>query len=198
MAEKKLLTLNKQIATCGVLLILGVAITCLFQTRPLFSEWMVGIALWQQSVVALGFGALAMIGAEIAFRITYFRRVMVLPPAMQNIDLSGSAPLVISLAAGVSEEILFRAALQPLIGIWFASAVFAVAHLRTASVAGSPLKKVIYLANVFVVGLALGLVFQRIGLLTVILVHAIIDFVALRSMRRLQLLNRTAHVNQAP
>jgi membrane protease YdiL (CAAX protease family) len=198
MAEKKLLTLNKQIATCGVLLILGVAITCLFQTRPLFSEWMVGIALWQQSVVALGFGALAMIGAEIAFRITYFRRVMVLPPAMQNIDLSGSAPLIISLAAGVSEEILFRAALQPLIGIWFASAVFSVAHLRTASVAGSPLKKVVYLVNVFVVGLALGLVFQKIGLVTVILVHAIIDFVALRSMRRLQLQNRTAHANQAP
>ena len=195
MAEKKLLNRNKQIGTCALLLILGVALTCLFQRRPLFSEWMVGIALWEQSVVALGFGALAMIGAEMAFRITYLRRAMVLPPAMQNIDLSGSAPLVISLAAGVSEEILFRAALQPLIGIWFASAVFAVAHLRTASIAGSALKKVIYLANVFVVGLALGLVFQKIGLVTAILVHAIIDFVALRSLRRLQLQNRTAHAN---
>ena len=38
-----------------------------------------------------------------------------------QLDLRGLNPIWISLAAGVGEELLFRAALQPLIGIWLSS-----------------------------------------------------------------------------
>jgi membrane protease YdiL (CAAX protease family) len=106
---------------------------------------------------------------------------------MRGLKLTGMQVVAISSAAGLGEEILFRAALQPLMGLWLAAALFAIAHIRSAALADSKFKKVVYLLNVCVIGVGLGLVFQFLGLLTAIATHSIIDWAALASLRRLQL-----------
>ena len=46
-----------------------------------------------------------------------------------RLDLSGLNPLWISIAAAIGEEMLFRAALQPLLGVWIVSLLFLVTHV---------------------------------------------------------------------
>jgi membrane protease YdiL (CAAX protease family) len=48
---------------------------------------------------------------------------------LQDFDTVGEW-LVLALIAGISEEILFRGALQPIFGLWFTSILFAVVHVQ--------------------------------------------------------------------
>ncbi len=84
----------------------------------------------------------------------------------------------ISLCAGVSEEALFRAGLQTLLGdyigtvaaILVSSAIFALVHMAKPVVAGI----------IFAIGVLFGVVYVETGsLLTVMLAHAIYDIFAL-------------------
>ena len=74
----------------------------------------------------------------------------------------------IGIAAGLSEEILFRGAVQPCFGLVITSALFALAHLQYAF---SPA-----LAEVLIVGVALGLLRRRSSTTVCILVHAGYNF----------------------
>jgi membrane protease YdiL (CAAX protease family) len=101
-----------------------------------------------------------------------------------RLDLSGLNPLWISIAAAVGEEMLFRAALQPLLGIWIVSLLFLLTHVpvyRFRKLDGATLAQA---AGVFGGSLVLGFVFQRVGLLAAMLVHMWIDVVGLLLVRR--------------
>lgn len=75
-----------------------------------------------------------------------------------------AAALTIGLAPGIGEELLFRGAAQPRLGLVFTSLLFAAMHTQyTVSPA---------LIQIFIVGLILGRVRQRAGTGTSILVHA--------------------------
>ncbi len=80
----------------------------------------------------------------------------------------------LSLAAGFSEELFFRAALQPWIGVGWSSLVFAVAHvgplLRTREGAT-------YAAYVFAVGLFLASLYAGAGTWAAMAAHAALDLV---------------------
>lgn len=72
--------------------------------------------------------------------------------------------LTLGLAAGLGEEVLFRGALQPRFGLLVTTLLFTVSHTQyTVSPA---------LAEIFVVGLILGLVRDRRSTTVAILVHA--------------------------
>lgn len=76
---------------------------------------------------------------------------------------------VLSISAGMGEEILFRGALQPVFGIWFTSLLFAVAHVQYGL---TPVTLV-----VFIIGLALGRIRQRTNTSVAIFVHFGYNFV---------------------
>jgi membrane protease YdiL (CAAX protease family) len=76
--------------------------------------------------------------------------------------------LVLGLTSGVGEEILFRGALQPAFGIWPTAILFAVAHVQYDL---SPL-----MVFIFLLGLVLGVIRQRYGTTTAILVHFSYNF----------------------
>ncbi len=78
-------------------------------------------------------------------------------------DLSLAIPL--ALATGIGEEMLFRGAVQPRLGLWLTSAVFALGHLQYGL---SPA-----LLEVLALGLVLGLVRQRANTTTCIVIHAL-------------------------
>jgi uncharacterized protein len=101
-----------------------------------------------------------------------------------RLDLGGLNPLWIGIAAAVGEEMLFRAALQPLLGVWIVSLLFLLTHLpvyRFRKLDGATLAQA---ASVFIGSVVLGFVFERVGLLAAMLVHAWIDVVGLMIVRQ--------------
>ncbi len=166
---------------CG----LAIDLTVWLQGSPAFHRWHTGQSVTVQVGVVVGFALLGSVCAFLALRLPFIARRLKLPPALSDFDLSGYRPFAIGLAAGVGEELLFRAALLPLAGLMLSSLLFALAHARTSKMVNSPIKRVAYIANTFVAGIVLGLIFNRIGLIAVIGIHAIIDIVGLSLLQRL-------------
>lgn len=84
----------------------------------------------------------------------------------------------ICLMAAVSEELLFRGALQPLIGNFWTSALFAAIHVRY-------LRHWLPTLTVFAASLALGWAFARTGTLVApVTAHFLIDMVNGYMLRR--------------
>jgi membrane protease YdiL (CAAX protease family) len=76
--------------------------------------------------------------------------------------------LTIGLAAGIGEEILFRGAAQPRLGLPLTALLFSAIHTQyTVSPA---------LVHIFVIGMLLGLVRKRVNTTTAIAVHASYNF----------------------
>ena len=89
-----------------------------------------------------------------------------------NVILAKTEPglavsLVFAVLAGVSEETLFRGALQPRAGIVLTALLFAAIHVQYGA---TPI-----LASVFIAGLAYGLLRQRMNTTTAIMAHASYD-----------------------
>ncbi len=78
---------------------------------------------------------------------------------------------VLSAVAAVSEEILFRGALQPVFGLVAVSAIFALSHIQYALTPATLI--------VFVVGLGLGWLRRRRNTNSSIVAHFVYDFVQL-------------------
>lgn len=88
--------------------------------------------------------------------------------------------LLVSLGAGIGEELLFRAALLPWLGILISSALFAVVHFGTAA-HRYPLLICCYFL------ISLGFSFQYLltgDIFSVILAHALYDFLAIVRCKR--------------
>jgi hypothetical protein len=72
--------------------------------------------------------------------------------------------LALSIGAGVGEEILFRGALQPVLGIWFTSILFAIVHVQYGFLTPAT-------AVLFILSVILGYIRQRHSTTVTILVH---------------------------
>jgi membrane protease YdiL (CAAX protease family) len=178
--------LSAQVLTCLVLCLLAATILAFTRERPwhLFSRPL--DPLWQ---LLIGQG-LALVAAGASWLL--YRRSGDSEASMRTVanyarlDLRGHNPLWIALCAAVGEELLFRAALQPLLGVWIVSLLFLASHvplfqLRRLKRLDRP--ALVQAAGVFVASVALGYVFQYVGLLAVMLVHLWIDIVGLLVVR---------------
>lgn len=74
--------------------------------------------------------------------------------------------VLVSVAAGVGEELLFRGALQPRVGVVASAALFAALHVQY---------QVPGILMIFAVGLALGILKQRTSTTFTVLVHVFYD-----------------------
>ncbi|HEV1998302.1 MAG TPA: CPBP family intramembrane glutamic endopeptidase [Candidatus Dormibacteraeota bacterium] len=81
------------------------------------------------------------------------------------------AAVALALAAGIGEELLFRGALQPRLGIVAAALLFAVLHTQYSISLAS--------LEIFILGLALGLLRKRAGVTGTIIAHAGYDLILL-------------------
>lgn len=77
--------------------------------------------------------------------------------------------LVLAAATGFGEEILFRGALQPILGLGFTSFLFALAHVQYGI---TPVTVII-----FIIGIVLGFIRRRYNTSVAIFVHAGYNFV---------------------
>ncbi|HRQ37326.1 MAG TPA: CPBP family intramembrane metalloprotease [Chloroflexota bacterium] len=77
--------------------------------------------------------------------------------------------LALALATGISEEILFRGALQPVLGLWVTAVLFALVHVQYGLLTPATLA-------LLIIGLVLGILRQRHNTTLAIFVHAGYNF----------------------
>lgn len=179
--------LSAQVLTCLVFCLIAAAIIYLSRgallapllataTRPAAPMWQLvigqGLALLA-AVVSYGIYRLGAQSASTAKTVETYSRL----------DLRGMNPLWMALAAAIGEEMLFRAALQPLLGVWIVSLLFLVTHVPVYRFRKFDRATLAQAAGVFGSSVVLGFTFQYVGLIAAILVHLWIDIVGLLVVR---------------
>lgn len=175
--------LTAQLLTCVVFCILAALIIFVAQDEPL--RVLSGpMDAARQLLFGLGLSALAAVGSYVSFRLTaQSEATHKTIAAYSRLDLSGLNPVWVSLAAAVGEELLFRAALQPLLGVWITSIIFLLTHTPVYQFRKLDRATLVQAAGVFGVSVALGFIYQYVGLLAAVLVHLAVDVVGLYVVR---------------
>ena len=175
--------LTAQLLTCLVFLIIAAVIILVAYAEPL-SVFVGPMNVGNQLLFGLGLSALAAVGSYVSFRMTATsestRKTIA---AYARLDLSGLNPVWISLAAGIGEELLFRAALQPLLGVWITSVIFLLTHTPVYQFRKLDKATLVQAAGVFGASVVLGFIYQYVGVLAAVLVHVAIDVVGLYVVR---------------
>jgi membrane protease YdiL (CAAX protease family) len=182
-AARAPIRLASQVLTCIVFCLIAAPIIYFSRPDPLtiFSR---PVGPLSQLLVGQVLALLAGAGSWVLFRVTANSSSSARTiESYARLDLRGLNPLWISIAAAIGEEMLFRAALQPLLGLWIVSLLFLLTHVpvyRLRKLDGATLAQA---AGVFGGSVLLGFVFQYVGLLAAMLVHAWIDIVGLLIVR---------------
>lgn len=148
-----------------------------FLSGSLFRVFFEGWPYWQQILLGTGFGLIASILAWRIIQSTILKEVrkffvkLLKPFGFRFGDI-----LFISFSAGIGEELLFRASIQPLLGIWFTAFLFVLLH-GYLSVWNWQLS--IYGAFMVIVAAGFGYLFRYTGILSAIMAHAVIDIALL-------------------
>lgn len=102
-----------------------------------------------------------------------FKGLAAIPPGPRSIWLLSSF-------AAVFEELLYRAALVPAIGVLFSAVLFTVAHVGTLVFAPNRRSGCAVALDLLVFGLAMGLLFEHFGLIACMVAHGIHNLIAFR------------------
>jgi membrane protease YdiL (CAAX protease family) len=135
-------------------------------------------ALWLQLLVGLVGGLLLGKAAQIIVSQPCLKKVQhKYAGLIRSLNLSHGEMIFISLCAGFGEELLFRGALQPLIGLWITAVIFVAIHGYL-----NPLdwRMSIYGTFMVLAIAALGYATEYLGIYSACLAHAAIDYVLFR------------------
>lgn len=176
----KKIGLRKQLATCALLSGVAALIIVCFHQPPYIPSLLAGLPLRFQVAVGLATGCAYWACTQIGYRFAAnSNTTKSTVESYSRLDLSGWNPIWISMAAGFGEELLFRGALQPLTGIWLASAIFVILHARAYRFNGFSKRVLIQACAIFVGSMAFGLMAMHVGLVAAMITHAFIDTVGL-------------------
>ncbi|SDM33613.1 CPBP family glutamic-type intramembrane protease [Halarsenatibacter silvermanii] len=90
----------------------------------------------------------------------------------------------ISFLAGLSEELLFRALLQRLLGIWPASILFMLAHAGFWAAPPRTQARMLFAPFSLAAGLLMGLLFREAGLTAAVTAHFLYDLAAFVMLKK--------------
>jgi membrane protease YdiL (CAAX protease family) len=175
--------LTAQVLTCVGFSLIALLIIFVAQKEPL-SVFRGPMTLGEQLLAGLGLSALAAVASYVSFRLTAKSEATANTiKAYGRLDLSGLNPVWISLAAAIGEELLFRAALQPLLGVWITSIIFLLTHTPVYQFRRLNVATLVQAAGVFGASVALGFIYQYVGLLAAMMVHTALDVIGLYVVR---------------
>jgi membrane protease YdiL (CAAX protease family) len=175
--------LTAQVLTCVGFSLIALLIIFVAQKEPL-SVFRGPMTLGEQLLAGLGLSALAAVASYVSFRLTAKSEATANTiKAYGRLDLSGLNPVWISLAAAIGEELLFRAALQPLLGVWITSVIFLLTHTPVYQFRRLNVATLVQAAGVFGASVALGFIYQYVGLLAAMMVHTALDVIGLYVVR---------------
>jgi membrane protease YdiL (CAAX protease family) len=184
-SERKVIGLRACLLQGAVLMALAFLITTLFGPKSLWAVVADGRSLVWQVGAGIAIGLAFSIPAWIVvFKINIFGsfRTQMLELA-DRADLGGLNPLWFGLCAGVGEEALCRGALQPLLGIWWTSLLFTLAHYGTGGFKSMNRTKWGYAGFVFLASVLMCHVLIGIGLVAAAVLHSVVDVFSLFLLR---------------
>ena len=182
-AARAPIRLSAQVLTCLVFCLLAAAIIWFTQDAPLALFTRPAAPMWQL-VIGQGLALLAAIASYALYRFgADAESTAKTIDTYSRLDLRGLNPLWMALAAAVGEEMLFRAALQPLLGVWITSVLFLATHVPVYRFRQLDKATLAQAAGVFGISVALGFICQYVGLIAAMLVHLWIDIVGLLVVR---------------
>lgn len=103
---------------------------------------------------------------------------------IRPLKLSSTEIIFISICAGVGEELFFRGAIQPVLGVWMTSILFVLLHGYLNPFNLPLMYYGVYM--VLVIGV-LGLLTEHYGILTAMIAHTIIDIILLTELSKAEL-----------
>lgn len=173
--------------------VLAVAVLLVFQSRPYIPQLLSGLRLSYQALLGAVIGGLYLAASIVGFRYTSrLKATQSVVESYSRLDLHGWNPLWIAVAAGFCEELLFRGALQPLLGIWITSILFVLAHTRAYRFTNLSKRVLMQAFGIFFVSVFLGFLANYTGLMTAMIVHAVMDIAGLYTIRRVVSMQTTA------
>ncbi|MCX8094164.1 MAG: CPBP family intramembrane metalloprotease [Candidatus Goldbacteria bacterium] len=106
---------------------------------------------------------------------------IVIEEIINSFNLNVFDIFIISLLAGVCEEILFRGVIQPMLGIWLTSFIFILLHGYF-----NPLnwRMSVFGILMFCLSMIIGLIYIKYGLISAIIFHIVYDFIAFSSFKK--------------
>ncbi len=155
-----------------------------FHDTPLVTVLFEGMPVLHQLGIGVLFGAVA---AAIVGYISYQPPVAEIIRDFTIIDFVLNTRFTlfdrtqISFVAGISEEILFRGAIQPLIGVWWTSLIFVALHGYFLFKTPAHLMLGVMM---FTLSVGLGYLFIWSGLIAAIAAHIVYDFLLLEAVTR--------------
>lgn len=99
---------------------------------------------------------------------------------LKELKLNNTDIVQVSVVAGITEEILFRGAIQPIIGIWLTSLLFIGIH---GYIRFKTIWHVVFTIFTFLLSMVLGWLFIYFGLVAAITAHAVYDLIVLWKFR---------------
>jgi membrane protease YdiL (CAAX protease family) len=138
---------------------------------PYAAELLIGLPLGLVPGAVIGIGLVS----------SPLRDAVVLSLALvRRLAASTGSIVIAGLLAGLGEEMLFRAALQPWLGMITASLLFGLAHTGTARLnKGIGAGRIVYVLSTVVAGYLLGVLYVKVGLIAAIAAHAGFDIAIL-------------------
>jgi membrane protease YdiL (CAAX protease family) len=141
-------------------------------------------AIWIQIGIGLVFGLVsAKAGWQIVELPKLHKTKIFFADIIQPLNLNILEILFISVCAGVGEELFFRGAVQPLLGVWVTSFLFVLLHGYL-----NPFNIPLTFYGIFMVLVigVMGLFTEHLGILTAITAHATIDFILLLKLSKVK------------
>lgn len=149
--------------------------------------------IWLQVIVGVLFG---IITAKASWQIVELplmaKTKIFFTSLIKPLKLNMNEIVFISICAGVGEELFFRGAIQPMLGIWMTSILFVLLH-GYLNPFNLPLTYYgIYM--VLVIGV-LGLMTEHLGILAAMIAHTLIDVILLQELSAASLPNEKENGN---
>ncbi len=149
-------------------------------------QYLLGLkALWLQIVIGVAFGIItAKAGWQIVELPLLQKTKVFFTQIIKPLNLSVIEIILISICAGIGEEMFFRGVVQPVLGIWATALLFVLLH-GYLNPFNMPLTYYgIYM--VVVIGV-MGLFTEYFGIVSAMMAHAVIDFILLRELSNVEL-----------
>ncbi len=161
--------------------LVGLLLIYFVQQRDI-NDVLQGEALWLQILVGLVYGIVTALGISAivdtkAFTPvrTFFTELM----DMLRFKLSFTDGFFISLYAGIGEEMLFRAGIQPIIGLWATSVLFIALH---GYIRFKHYSWVLFGIIMVLMSAGLGYLYEYLGLVSAMTAHAAFDVMGFRHL----------------
>lgn len=190
MSNANRLSIKFVVYVYSILILLGIII-CRFK----FGNWDLGLINISMPVIAINiFSGLAVSIPIILFSNLSLNRLM-WAREMENLFSQALSPLstwkifVIAAMSGIGEEVFFRGALQPILGLIITSLLFGIVHF--------PFKKSLIPWTIFAIcmGFILGFLFIWSGnLISPIVAHATINFCNILTLNHRERLKRVGRI----